>query len=289
MTQFSQPIGVFDSGVGGLTVARAIQTRLPDESLFYFGDSARCPYGDRSPSDVLAFSVEIAEFLVNVGVKCLVVACNTATAVALLALQARFDIPVIGVIEPGAAAAVAATSSGRIGVIGTSVTMASHAYHKTIHQIEAHSAKVEQVYEYACPEFVPLVEQGIFDGAAAEAVVRKSLAVFDDLSIDTLVLGCTHYPMLASTIRRVVGPHVQVISSADATALAVERVLYATNRFKKAKDAPIYRYYTTGDGSNMKMALANWFHAPAPLDAVKRVALPLARAGTVGVPSEVSL
>ncbi|GMA60545.1 glutamate racemase [Alicyclobacillus fastidiosus] len=265
------PIGVFDSGVGGLTVARAIQTQLPQESVIYFGDRARCPYGDQAPEDVLRYAIEISEFLLAQPVKCIVIACNTATAVALPTLRSMFSVPVIGVIEPGAAAAVATTRNGRIGVIGTSVTIQSHAYRKAIVALDG----AMHVVEHACPDFVPLVERGQFDGPAVEQVVRDSLLAFADTGVDTLVLGCTHYPLLQPVIRRVLGPLVQVISSADATANVLMNRLNVEGLTNPHETEITQRYFTTGDGSRMWLALANWFGKPIASDSVVQVQLPL--------------
>lgn len=264
-------IGVFDSGVGGLTVARAIQSRLPNESVAYFGDRARCPYGDRSPDEVQAFALEIARFLLRVPVKCIVVACNTATAAALPLLQQACNVPVIGVIEPGAAAAVEHSQSGIIGVIGTTVTIECHAYRQAIGQIDPN----RQVVELACPAFVPLVEAGHFDGSFVERTVQSQLAPIADCDVDTLVLGCTHYPMLFATIRKVLGPKVRLISSADATANAVGDMLQAQSLLNPSLGAVHHQYFTTGDGLKMRLALANWFHATQAATQVTKVSLPL--------------
>ncbi|EPZ49024.1 glutamate racemase [Alicyclobacillus acidoterrestris] len=271
MKACEQPIGIFDSGVGGLTVARAIQTQLPQESVIYFGDRARCPYGDQAPEDVLRYAVEISEFLLDQPVKCLVIACNTATAVALEALQAKFSVPILGVIEPGAAAAVATTKNRRIGVIGTSVTIQSHAYRKAILALDSRM----HVVEHACPEFVPLVERGQLDGPVVEQVVRDALSVFAESGVDTLVLGCTHYPLLQPVIRRVLGPLVQVISSAEATARVLREELVVSDLLNHENGPVTHRYFTTGDGSKMRLALANWFKTPVASDAVVPVGLPL--------------
>ncbi|GLG00901.1 glutamate racemase 1 [Alicyclobacillus hesperidum subsp. aegles] len=265
------PIGVFDSGIGGLTVMRAIQERLPHESVVYFGDRARCPYGDRQPEEVIRFSEEIADYLFASGIKLLVVACNTATAVALHNLQERLPIPVVGVIAPGALSAVRATRNRRIGVIGTSVTVSSHAYRKAICTI----APDIVVHELACPLFVPLVERGQLDGDHVEAVVRQSLKPLAGSDIDSLVLGCTHYPLLAPIIRRVMGAAVQVISSADATAAHVARLLAERNLRNTDSAKPMYRYLTSGDSASLKVALANWFAEPVVAAAVEHVDAPL--------------
>ncbi|TDY47849.1 glutamate racemase [Alicyclobacillus sacchari] len=265
------PIGVFDSGIGGLTVMRAIQQRLPHESVIYFGDRARCPYGDRPPKEVVRFSEEIADYLFAIGVKLLVVACNTATAVALRHLQERLPIPVVGVIAPGAAAAVETTRNRRIGVIGTSVTVASHAYQEAICAIAPDIA----VHELACPLFVPLVERGQLEGDHVEAVVKQSLKPLAGSGIDSLVLGCTHYPLLAPAIRRVMGAAVQVISSADATADHVARLLAQLHLLHVDAGRPEYRYLTSGDPASLKLALANWFAEPVAATVVEHVDAPI--------------
>lgn len=265
------PIGVFDSGVGGLTVARAIQARLPRESVTYFGDRARCPYGDKSPQEVLEYAIEISRFLMEQPVKCIVVACNTATAVALSYLQQMLTVPVMGVIEPGTRVAVGTGDVGQIGVIGTSVTIRSHAYEKAIHQLDSN----RDVIEIACPAFVPLVEAGHFDGPLVDRVVRDSLKPLFDKNIDTLVLGCTHYPMLSGAIRKALGPGIRIISSAEATAMAVDHMLSTCHLQKHSDDGPIHRYFTTGDGSKMRLALANWFASPVAAGGVTHVTLPL--------------
>jgi glutamate racemase len=217
----SAPIGVFDSGLGGLTVAHAIMRQLPAESLVYFGDTARVPYGPKSPDTVRRYSHEIAAFLLEQGVKAIVVACNTATAHALPMLRAELDVPVIGVVEPGARAAVRASRSGRIGVIATAGTIKSGAYVRAI-ESEAPAARVTA---RACPLFVPLVEEGWTEHEATRAIAREYLAPFMHDEVDTLVLGCTHYPLLKPLIAEVVGPGVRLIDSAEETALDTRRML----------------------------------------------------------------
>ncbi len=216
-----RPIGVFDSGIGGLTVVRELIHQLPHESLIYFGDTARVPYGNKSPETVRRFSREILDFLVSRDVKLVVVACNTASAHALPELQRVATVSVEGVIEPGARAGVAASRSGRIGVIGTAGTIASGAYEKAI---RAASAKAE-VTAHACPLFVPLVEEGWLDHPASRLVAQEYLAPLQEHRIDTLVLGCTHYPLLKPLIADVLGPSIALIDSAEQTAAAVAREL----------------------------------------------------------------
>ena len=216
-----RPIGVFDSGIGGLTVVRELTRQLPHESLIYFGDTARVPYGNKSPETVRRFSREILEFLLSRDVKLVVVACNTATAHALEELRRIAPVRVEGVIEPGARAAVAASRSGRIGVIGTAGTVASGAY---VRAIEAANGRV-QVASQACPLFVPLVEEGWLDHAATRLIAEEYLAPLRAHDIDTLVLGCTHYPLLKPLLSSLLGPSIALIDSAEQTAAAVSREL----------------------------------------------------------------
>ena len=211
------PLGVFDSGIGGLTVARALFERLPRESVIYFGDTARVPYGPKSPETVRRYSAEILAFLLQRGVKAVVVACNTSTAHALGYLQERAPVPVVGVIEPGARAAVAATKTGAIGVIGTAGTIASGAYERAIKTLRPDA----RVHAQPCPLFVPLVEEGWFDHPAAELIAREYLEPLKQAGVDVLVLGCTHYPLLKPLLARVMGRDVTLVDSAEETAKAV--------------------------------------------------------------------
>jgi glutamate racemase len=215
------PIGVFDSGLGGLTVVRAIYERLPDESTLYFGDTARVPYGPKSPETVRRYSLEILRWLLDQRVKAVVIACNTSTAHALEALQAESPVPVIGVIEPGARAAAAQANGKPIGVIGTAGTIASNAYAKAIHRVRG-EARVEQK---ACPLFVPLVEEGWFEHHAAALIAEEYLAPLRATGVGSLVLGCTHYPLLRPLLQRVMGPEVRLIDSGEETARVVASAL----------------------------------------------------------------
>lgn len=215
------PIGIFDSGIGGLTVVRQIHRALPHEDLVYLGDTARVPYGAKSPSTVIRFAVEDMEFLLRQNVKAVVVACNTASAWALTALQSKFQVPVFGVIAPGAEAAVRETRNGRIGVIGTSATVRSQAYLKAI---LARNDEAE-VFARACPLLVPLVEEGWTDHAVTRAVLREYLGALKRKRIDTLVLGCTHYPLLKKSIRAVLGKNIALVDSAESCAADVRRQL----------------------------------------------------------------
>jgi glutamate racemase len=238
------PIGVFDSGIGGLTVVREIGRQLPNESIVYFGDTARVPYGPKSPDTVRRYSREITSYLQDQGVKAVVVACNTATAHALPELQAEFTLPVVGVVGPGARAAVEASAGREIGVIGTAGTVKSGAYERAIHALDP----AARVTARACPLFVPLVEEGWLDTEATRLIAREYLAPLAAASIDTLVLGCTHYPLLKPLIAAVLGGDVRLIDSAEKTAEQIGRELRergleaaagarATHRFI-ASDAP---------------------------------------------------
>lgn len=217
----SEPIGVFDSGMGGLTVVREIMNQLPNESIIYFGDTARVPYGPKSPDTVLRYSREITSYLRNEGVKVLVIACNTATAHALPALRREFDFPILGVIQPGARAAASATRNQRVGVIGTAGTIKSRAYEKEIRKLLPDVNLTAQ----ACGLFVPLVEEGWLDTEPTRAIARNYLAPFVTAEVDTLVLGCTHYPLIKTVIGNVVGREVRLIDSAHETAREAGEVL----------------------------------------------------------------
>jgi len=239
----SAPIGIFDSGIGGLTVARAVYDRLPGESTIYFGDTARVPYGPKSPETVRRYSLEILHWLVDQGVKAVVIACNTSTAHALEALQAESPVPVIGVIEPGARAAAAATRGGPVGVIGTAGTIASNAYAKAIRRVRP-DARVEQ---RACPLFVPLVEEGWFEHPAAELIAREYLAPLHAAGVDALVLGCTHYPLLKPLLERVMGPEVLLIDSGQETAAVVASTLEERGMTAPPSGEPFHRFAVSDD------------------------------------------
>ncbi len=220
-TDPAAPIGVFDSGIGGLTVVRELMRQLPNESIVYFGDTARVPYGPKSPETVRRYSREIGAFLLEQGVKAIVVACNTATAHALPTLRDELPVPVVGVVEPGARAAVRASRTGEIGVIGTVGTVNSGAYERAIHAIAPHA----RIRALPCPLFVPLVEEGWTDHAATQLIAGEYLRPLVSSHVDTLVLGCTHYPLLKAAIGDVVGRSVRLIDSAAETAAETGRVL----------------------------------------------------------------
>jgi glutamate racemase len=211
------PIGVFDSGIGGLTVLKELAAALPAEDFIYLGDTARLPYGTKSNEVIIRYSGENTEFLLAKGIKLLVVACNTSSAVALDTIAGRTAVPVVGVIEPGARAAAKASRSGKIGVIGTEATIASGAYARAIHAIRPRA----EIYTRACPMLVPLAEEGWTDNRIAELTVEHYLESLKQSGIDTLLLGCTHYPLLRAMFARVLGPRVRIVDSASATATEV--------------------------------------------------------------------
>lgn len=260
-------IGVFDSGIGGLTVAREIMRQLPDERVVYFGDTARVPYGPKSPDTVRRYSREIAAFLQSQGVKAIVVACNTATAHALDALRGELAFPVIGVVEPGATAAVEASRGGGIGVIGTAGTIASKAYERAI----ASRAPEARIIARACPLFVPLVEEGWIDRPATRLVAEEYLGPLRDAHIDTLVLGCTHYPLLKRLIGDLLGRDVRLIDSAEQTAMETRRVLDERGLRAPPGTKPRHRFIAS-DAPEQFLRLAQRFLGSA-VDDVETVTL----------------
>jgi glutamate racemase len=248
------PIGVFDSGMGGLTVVRELMRQLPHESIIYFGDTARVPYGPKSPDTVLRYSREITSYLKGEGVKALVIACNTATAHALPALRQEYDIPIVGVIEPGAQAAAAATKTRRVGVIGTAGTIKSRAYEKEILKLLPDA----QVTAQACALFVPLVEEGWVDSEPTRAIARNYLAPLVSARVDTLVLGCTHYPLMKTVIGNVVGREVRLIDSAHETARQTAEVLRANGLENTSTDGARYRFIAS-DAPDTFLSLGQLF------------------------------
>jgi len=215
------PIGVFDSGVGGLTVAREIMRQIPNEKIIYFGDTARVPYGSKSRETVIRFSKQIVRFLRTFQVKTIVVACNTASAYAQDVLEAESDIPIIGVVRPGAKAAAETTRNGRIGVIATEATIGSQIYTRYIQELNRNVT----IYEKACPLFVPLVEEGLLQDPVTDEIARRYLTELIDIDIDTLILGCTHYPLIRSTVGRIMGDQVALVNPAYETAIKLKTML----------------------------------------------------------------
>ena len=248
------PIGIFDSGIGGLTVARAIYERLPHESTIYFGDTARVPYGPKSPETVTRYSLEILRWLLDQGVKAVVIACNTSTAHALRALQEATDVPVLGVIKPGARAAIATAGAGPIGVIGTAGTIASDAYRRAINAL----APGVSVVQRACPLFVPFVEEGWFDHPAIGLVAAEYLNEMRRSCVRSLVLGCTHYPLLKPMLQRVMGPEVVLIDSGQATAVALETILTEKSLAAPAQGESQHRFVVSDDEARFRQVGARF-------------------------------
>lgn len=221
LPQKDAPIGVFDSGVGGLTVAREIMRQIPNEKIIYFGDTARVPYGSKSQDTVTRFSEQIVRFLRSFHVKTIVVACNTASAYALDALEKEVDIPIIGVVKPGAKVAADVTRNGRIGVIATEATIGSGMYPKYIEELD----KNVTIYGKACPLFVPLIEEGLWEDPVTDEIARRYLAELIDIDIDTLILGCTHYPLIRSTLGKIMGERITLVNPAYETARELKEML----------------------------------------------------------------
>lgn len=221
LPQKDAPIGVFDSGVGGLTVAREIMRQIPNEKIIYFGDTARVPYGSKSQDTVTRFSEQIVRFLRSFQVKTIVVACNTASAYALDALEKEVDIPIIGVVKPGAKVAADVTRNGRIGVIATEATIGSGMYPKYIEELD----KNVTIYGKACPLFVPLIEEGLWEDPVTDEIARRYLTELIDIDIDTLILGCTHYPLIRSTLGKIMGERVTLVNPAYETARELKEML----------------------------------------------------------------
>ena len=240
--QAERPIGIFDSGVGGLTVARAIIDQLPNESIIYFGDTARGPYGPRPLAEVRSFALEIMDRMIEAGVKAIVIACNTASAAMLRDARERYEIPVIEVIQPAVRRAVSATRSGEVGVIGTQTTIDSKAYEDAF-------AAAPQLHltAKACPEFVSFVERGETSGPAVTESAERYLKPLKEKGVDTLVLGCTRYPLLTGVISYVMGNDVTLVSSADETAKDLYRVLVEKNLLRLSAAKPKYQFISSGN------------------------------------------
>lgn len=241
MPDLNSPVGIFDSGLGGLTVAREVFQLLPSEDVVYFGDVGRTPYGGRSKEIITQFTRQDINFLIEQGVKVVVAACNTASALALDTIKRDYEIEIIGVIEPGAVSAAGATKNGNIGVIGTVGTVHSNAYARALEAIDRNL----KVFSMACPLFVPLVEEGYVDKRATYLIAEEYLAPFKNNGIDTLILGCTHYPLLKPVIRQVLGETVQLIDSARETARVVTQRLAATGKLNPKGSDGLHKFYVS--------------------------------------------
>ena len=256
----SSPIGVFDSGIGGLTVVAEIMRQLPNEEIVYFGDTARLPYGPKSNETVTQFSIQDAEFLLTHGVKYIVVACNTASSIAIEALTSRYDVPVIGVIEPGALAAVSSTLKGKVGVIGTEGTIASGAYRRAIEKLD----RDIEVVETSCPLFVPLAEEGWTDREVTLVIAHEYLTPLRDAAVDVVVLGCTHYPILKGTIAKVFGPSVRLIDSAEETAKEVAERLEDLDLVRVRETPPVHKFFVSDVPHRFREQAERFLGAPLP-------------------------
>jgi len=249
------PIGVFDSGVGGLTVVREIMRQIPNEKIIYFGDTARVPYGSKSKDTVTRFSRQIVRFLQTHNVKTIVIACNTASAYALEDLEREIDIPVIGVVKPGAKVASEVTRNGKIGVIATEATIGSKIYSQYITEIN----KDVTIFGKACPLFVPLVEEGLWQDPVTDEIARRYLAELIDIDIDTLILGCTHYPLIRSTVAKIMGEDVTLVNPAYETARELKELLKEKgllNEKQPALGENQYRFFVS-DGAEKFKRFAN--------------------------------
>jgi glutamate racemase len=249
-----QPIAILDSGVGGLTVAKEVMRQLPREKIIYFGDTARTPYGPRPAEEVIRFTREIVDYLIQFGPKMIVIACNTATAFALEDIRSRVSVPVIGVIHPGARAAINRTLTKSVGVIGTEGTIRSGAYEYALKQLSPHVEVISQ----ACPAFVPLVERGNFRSDETYETVSTSLAHLKETPIDCLILGCTHYPFLADTVAEVMGNTISLISSAEETARDISTILHEKGKLARGEGMPIHQFFCSGDPGIFRSIAQQW-------------------------------
>lgn len=247
-------IALLDSGIGGLTVVKEISKLLPKERMVYFGDTARMPYGPRKPEEVRGFALQIIDFLKTQDIKMVVVACNTATAVGLEYYKREFNLPIIGVIEPGAQTAVLSTKNKKVGVIGTEGTVRSKAYEKAIKAIDPEI----DVYSIACPLFVLIVENNLVNTPEAKGVAESYLAPLKEKGVDTLILGCTHYPIMTDLIRQVMGTDVRLINSAEATAVLAQKILRNNEMLVEANENPEHRFFVSGVAKSFNETASNW-------------------------------
>jgi len=265
-----QAIAMLDSGVGGLTVVKEVMRQLPQEPIIYFGDTERAPYGPRRPEEVVRFTEEIVSYLLEYHPKMIVIACNTATAVALDRIRTMVPVPVVGVIHPGARAAIKMTRSLAVGVIGTEGTIHSRAYERALHEL---SPRV-RIVSKACPELVPLVEKGLYRAPESKEIVRMSLEPVLNQPIDCLILGCTHYPFLQEMISEIAGPGVKLINSAEETAREVSALLYHRGQLAKGGEAPRHRFFCSGDEAMFRQIAQEWLGRPVE---VTRIVWPVSR------------
>ncbi|NLJ66664.1 MAG: glutamate racemase [Clostridiales bacterium] len=243
-----RPIGVFDSGLGGLTVVKELMKWLPREDIVYFGDTARIPYGTRSNETVIRYSEQCIRFLLSQGIKMIVIACNTVSSISLDIVKEKFDIPILGVIEPGAREAAASTRNKRLGVIGTQATIRSRAYEKAVSRLDPEI----RIFTNPCTLFVPIVEEGWNDSKIALLTAERYLDSMRDEDIDTLLLGCTHYPLLEDAIGKVMGPEVRLVNPAEATALEVGRILKTRGILNEGEAEARYNFFVSDLGEKFE-------------------------------------
>lgn len=264
----NRPIGIFDSGLGGLTVLKALARLLPNENLIYFGDTAHVPYGSKSKKTITEYSLAIADFLTGRDIKLLVIACNTASSAAGDTLKKHLDIPVIGVIEPGAQAACLASINNKIAVIGTEATIRSGAYTKAVNKLNRQA----QVFNRACPLFVPLVEEGWWEGDVTELTAFRYLEPLRELGADTLILGCTHYPVIKPLIQRAIGDGVTLVDSAESTAAAVRDMLMKNDMLRANRGSKI-SYYASDDPDRFAALAKNILGKPIGKVVLKKLVI----------------
>lgn len=270
MTENEKAIGIFDSGVGGLTVFREMMQQMPNERLIYFGDTARVPYGSKSKDTVTRYSRQIIRFLKTQNVKAIVVACNTASAMALDDIEQEIDIPIIGVVKPGAKAAAETTKNGKIGVIGTEATISSGVYNKFLREIRPDA----KIIGKACPLFCPLVEEGLLEDPVTTEIAGRYLAGLKDSGIDTLIMGCTHYPLIKDTLAHVLGPDVVLVNPAFETAKGCRGMLGEMRLLNSEKIEPeetAYRFYVS-DAADKFKTIANMI-LPLGIPGAKKISI----------------
>lgn len=252
-----RPVGIFDSGIGGLTVVKEVMKILPNEDIYYFGDTARVPYGNKSPETVTKFSFQNTRFLINKDVKAIVIACNTASAFSLGHVMENFKLPVLGVIDPGARAAVRETKIGKIGIIGTEGTISSKAYEKAIRKLMPDA----EILAHPCPLFVPLVEEGWAGSRVSYMVAEEYLAPLKRAGVDTLVMGCTHYPLLNRVVGDVMGPDVKLINPAEETAIDLKQILTAFELQNDINEASKCKYYVSDNTDKFSKVGSNFLNS----------------------------
>lgn len=253
-------IGIFDSGVGGLTVMQQLMRELPNESMVYFGDTARVPYGGKSPETIIRYSIENSIFLLEKKIKLLVVACNTASSVAIEKLERIFNIPVVGTIEPCASKAAAISKNKRFAILGTKATIQSKAYEKAIKK----SCPEATVISIACPLFVPLIEESFLHHPSAKGIVKEYLSCLNNQNVDTVLLGCTHYPLLKSLIQEELGKDVVLVDSAATCAETTTEILNHLSLQSSTQTPPLYHYYVSDDPEKFRELSAKLFDLPVP-------------------------